>query len=304
MEEIETFVVEHNSTLRLDLFLAQKNPNYSRSYFQKLIQANLVLVNGEPVKKRTFLHIGDEVEIAYAVTQQTDLIPEDIPLDILYEDQDLIAVNKPAGMVVHPGAGNWHSTFVHALLFHCDVAHQDHLRPGIVHRLDKQTSGILIAAKHETSHRLLVSLFAQRAVQKKYWAICFGHTYHRTIHTQIARDPIKRQQMCVVSTGGKEAITEVIPLQQSAQLSWLDIIPYTGRTHQIRVHLQHIHTPIVGDSVYGDLKKNRLYALDRHLLHAYSLKFQHPITHHMLELHAPMPKVMHSFVERINAASI
>lgn len=287
------FVEAYEADLRLDKLLSMRFENLSRTYFQWLISEGYVSVNGVIVKKSAKLQEGDEIEVQFVPTQELDLVAEDIPLDILYEDEHMIAVNKPAGLVVHPGPGNWKGTFVNALLFHCkSLARTDELRPGIVHRLDKETSGVLIAAKTHEMHTLLSAIFADRKVQKHYLAICFGHPKAQTIDAPIGRHPTQRKLMTVVDTGGKSARTHIEVLASNGTMSLLDINLETGRTHQIRVHLKHIHHPIVGDEVYG----KKMPGSTRQLLHAHTLAFTHPITAKPLEIKAPVSEDMAHFI--------
>ncbi|MCB1181056.1 MAG: RluA family pseudouridine synthase [Chlamydiia bacterium] len=284
------FVEPEEEGERLDKFLSLKFPDYSRTYFQHLITKGLVLINGELQKKRTQVNRGDEIEIEFTLPQEIELEPENIPLDILYEDDDLIVINKPAGLVVHPGAGNPSHTFVNALLYHCKIeCETKKLRPGIVHRLDKETTGVLVAAKTEFTHRMLVEQFANRKVEKIYLAICLGNPGNRLIANSIGRHPQKRQEMTVLETGGKMAITEVQTLAYDGKLSVVQLSPQTGRTHQLRVHLKWLKTPILGDTVYGNARINKLYKAKRQLLHAKKLVLTHPRTKNRIELNAPLP---------------
>lgn len=275
---------------RLDKMLVEKFPQYSRTYFQYLIENHLVLVNGEPVKKRIAVKEGDEIEIEFALTAEISLEPQNIALDILYEDDQIIAVNKPPNMVVHPGAGNPKDTFVNALLFHCkNLPFGNTLRPGIVHRLDKETSGVLLAAKTEEAHNKLVALFASRQMKKQYVAICVGNPGDRTIEGNIGRHPTKRKEMAIVESG-KEAITIVKKEASNNVLSYLCLYPQTGRTHQIRVHLQSVGAPILGDKIYGSESVNKKYKVGRQMLHAKSLEFNHPLSGQKMVIEAPIPE--------------
>ncbi len=274
---------------RLDTFLTNRFEGFSRTYFQMLIKNNLVLVNGEPVKKRIKLEEGDEIEIEFALTEESKIEPENIALSILYEDDELIAINKAPGMVTHPAVGNWHGTFVNALLYHCQSLPEHHLRPGIVHRLDKETSGVLVAAKTTSMQQKLVALFASRQVKKKYVAICLGNPGNQVIEGRIGRHPIRRKEMAIIEGGGKEAITRVQTRFCDGKISVIDLYPQTGRTHQLRVHLKSIGCPILGDSVYGNKALNTKYGAQRQLLHAERLllPLEKP-----LELVAPIPEDM------------
>lgn len=275
---------------RLDKLLARHFPGQSRTYFQFLIEQGLVLVNGSPLKKRDKPKPGDEVEICFLLTPEISLEPQDIPLDILYEDEHLLAVNKPAGMVVHPAPGHPSGTFVNALLFHCKrlQVEEGNLRPGIVHRLDKDTSGILLAAKTKEAHQKLVSLFCERKIHKYYRAICIGNPGEGLIEAPIGRHPIQRKQMAVHEKG-KPAISRCKVLEKNSSLSLVEVELITGRTHQIRVHLKHRGAPILGDPVYGSAAMNEKFQMTRQLLHAYRVELVHPITGEALQLTAPLP---------------
>lgn len=280
---------------RLDKILAQRYlQTYSRTYFQYLITEHLVLLNGAPIKKRVKPEEGDEVEILFAAAPEIDITPESLPLDILYEDDAIIVVNKAPGMVVHPAPGNWSGTFVNALLGHCAEIENsgDSLRPGIVHRLDKETSGVLIAAKTLLAQQRLIELFAGRQVYKEYLAICCGNAGKGRIETAIGRHPIHRQRMAVVKEGGKPALTHYETLSFDGALSLVKIILATGRTHQIRVHMQYHGTPVLGDAIYGKPSLNQKFNAQRQLLHAHILRLPHPITKEMMEFVAPVPADM------------
>lgn len=294
---MEELVVESGEEGRLDKFLALRFPDYSRTYFQELIDKHLVLLNGALAKKRALLEVGDEVEVEFILAQIATLEPENIALDILYEDEWLLAINKGAGLVVHPGAGHPAHTFVNALLYHCKhLPKSDHLRPGIVHRLDKDTTGVLLAAKEEVMQRKLVELFAERKMQKEYLAICVGIPPNQLVETKIGRHPTHRKEMAVVSEGGKSAITSIQRLSTDGTLSLVRLFPHTGRTHQLRVHLKWLGTPILGDPVYGSQAANKKYSLSRQLLHAEKLRFTHPMTGQTLEIIAKVPEDMQRFI--------
>ncbi len=276
--------------VRLDKLLSKRFPEHSRTYFQELIEKGCVLVNGVPMKKREIPGVDDEIEVLFALRPQIDLTPENIPLDVLYEDEYLLAVNKPAGMVVHPAPGNPSHTFVNALLYHCQVSHTDALRPGIVHRLDKDTSGVLIAAKTEETHSKLVTLFAERQVRKHYLAIAYGHLQDGIIDLPIGRHTRERQKMAVNLNSGRQALTQCETLLAAGDLSLIKITLLTGRTHQIRVHLAHKNAPVLGDTTYGSSAANQTYQTKRQLLHAYEISFEHPILKKELSFQAPLPQ--------------
>jgi 23S rRNA pseudouridine1911/1915/1917 synthase len=286
---------------RLDKLLTHIFPSHSRTYFQYLISSGLVLVNGLPVKKRECMNVGDEIDICFELTPELSLEAENIPLDVLYEDDHLIAINKPAGMVTHPAPGHPSGTFVNALLYHCKVLPDtDTLRPGIVHRLDKDTSGVLLAAKRMETHQRLVEMFSTRAITKHYLALCIGNPGSRTIDAPLKRHPTKRQEMHVDLTG-KPAISICRVLKEKGDLTWVDVQLITGRTHQIRAHLKSVGTPILGDAVYGRPSVNEKYRAKRQMLHARSITFAHPITDEALHITAPLPADIQIFDPPINS---
>lgn len=305
-DESDSIVIAENEAgLRLDKILAQRfSAIRSRTYFQMLIEEQHVLLNGSPVKKRMLPKEGDEILIHFIVTPEIGLTPEAIPLDIVYEDEHLIAINKPAGMVVHPGTGNWTGTFVNALLYHCKQLYEESqrdpggLRPGIVHRLDKDTSGVLLAAKTSLAQQRLISLFAAREIHKEYIAVCLGNPGDGEIDAPIGRHPVNRQQMAIIEEGKpSRSICKV--LASDSKLSLVRIVLETGRTHQIRVHLKHRNAPVLGDSVYGNAQANSKYNGARQLLHAESLRFKHPITGVMLEIKAAIPSDIQVWMDRL-----
>lgn len=289
--EADSFIVlEEETAHRLDRLLVHRFPSYSRTYFQYLIEEGYVLLNGQVCKKRTKPQKDDEIEICFQWTPEISLAPENIPLTIVYEDEDLIAINKPAGMVVHPACGHPSGTFVNALLHHCQTFHcKDPIRPGIVHRLDKGTTGLLIAAKNPKAHQKLVEAFASRSIQKYYLAITVGRPPEGLIDAPIGRDPIHRKQMAICFEKGKEAKSECRILATSQPLSLVEVRLITGRTHQIRVHLKHHGTPVLGDPVYGSPSANKKFDRHEQLLHAHRLSLIHPISGAPLHLVAPPP---------------
>ena len=291
LEETENFfVTKEESGTRLDKLLSLRFEERSRTYFQYLIEEGCVFLNGNRVKKRTTVSENDEIEIFFLATPGLSLEPENIPLDILFEDEDLLIINKPAGMVVHPAPGHWTSTFVHALLFHCQnlSLSKDDVRPGIVHRLDKDTSGLLLAAKTQKAHQQLITQFHNREIEKEYLALAIGKTPSLTLSASIGRHPVKRKEMCVLEDG-KEATTRFDLLAFNGEISLVLAKPKTGRTHQIRVHLKHLATPLLGDLIYG--KKWRITP-PRQMLHAYQLSFLHPLSKVPMKCRAPLPQDM------------
>lgn len=307
MDEIETeciTITEDEAGLRLDKILSQRFQDAkSRTYFQYLIEQQKVLLNGASVKKRIHPNVGDVVEIHYIYPPQLSLEAEAIPLDIIFEDENLIIVNKPAGMVVHPSIGNWSGTFVNALLHHCtevkslietSESNDASTRPGIVHRLDKDTTGILVAAKNRDALEQMSALFSKREIYKEYLAVCVGNPGNQTIDLPIGRNPKCYKQMAILPTGRK-ALSHCKTLTFDGTLSFVSVQLVTGRTHQIRVHLQSLGTPVLGDPVYGNIKVNKSFGVERQMLHAYCLRFIHPFTNELLEFKAPVPKGMASF---------
>lgn len=296
----EQFTIEEEEEERLDKLLVKRFSGYSRTYFQYLIDAESVSVNGKVMKKRSRPQKGDLIEVTFLNTEEINLTPEPIPLEILYEDEDLICINKPAGMVVHPAPGHPKGTFVHALLHHCQGSPLPgkEYRPGIVHRLDKETSGILIAAKSVQAHQNLIQLFKGREIEKEYLAITIGHPPEGFIEAPIGRHPVRRKEMTVLEEGGKAATTQITPIDKGEHFSLISAKPITGRTHQIRVHLKHAGTPILGDGVYGFPKINEKLMVPRHLLHAMRMKLKHPVKDEILNLSAPLPADMKGLVEK------
>lgn len=291
MEEEYFIVDEATANTRLDKLLAEHySDDYSRSYFQHLIDTGHVTLNGNNVKKQYRPLVGEKIRITFIPPSPIDLTPQNIPLDILYEDEDLIVINKIAGMVVHPAPGNWSGTFVNALLYHCgeNLTSMEGFRPGIVHRLDKETSGVMIAAKNLYTHQKLVEAFSNRSVKKIYHAICLGNPGNGEIDAPIGRHPFKRKEMTILENG-KYAHTQFKTLQFNGKISHVELYPTTGRTHQLRVHLKERRTPILGDTVYGQSVSNKIYKTKRQLLHAWQLSLTHPKTGALLLFQAPYP---------------
>lgn len=283
--------------VRLDAFLAARLPDLSRSRIQTLIREQYIVVNDQPAKPRDAVKTGDRIAIAVPEAVPLDAAPQDIPLDILFEDDDLIVLNKAPGIVVHPAPGNPDGTLVNALLHHC-AGHLSGIggveRPGIVHRLDKDTSGCLVIAKSNAAHQSLVSQFSERSTMEKlYLAVTQGipKPPHDTIFTHLGRHPVNRQKMAVVNPpGGKTAITDyrILATDASTHTALVLCHLHTGRTHQIRVHMHHKGTPLVGDPIYGKPSKTAELA-GRLMLHAWRLSFDHPITGRHLQFEAPIP---------------
>jgi 23S rRNA pseudouridine1911/1915/1917 synthase len=282
---------------RLDAFLAACLPDLSRSRIQVLIREQFIVVNGNPAKPRDSVKPGDRIFIALPEAVPLDAAPQEIPLNVLFEDHDLLVLNKAPGMVVHPAAGNPDGTLVNALLHHCKgklsgIGGVE--RPGIVHRLDKDTSGCLVVAKSDPAHQSLVTQFSERiTMEKLYLAVTQGvpKPDKDTVFTHIGRHPVNRQKMAVVNPpGGKTAITdyEVLATDAATVTALVLCHLHTGRTHQIRVHMHHKGAPLVGDPIYG--KPSKYSGLpDRLMLHAWKLSFEHPITGKRVQFEAPIP---------------
>ncbi len=308
--QVLTFTVpEALSGSRLDKFLSANLPDRSRAYAQKLIEKGFVSLNGRLVKAHHTVKTGDIVEAVLAPPEEPTLEPEDIPLDILYEDECLVVVNKPPGLVVHPGAGNPSRTLVNALLAHCGkLSSGGHpLRPGIVHRLDKDTSGCIIAAKDDVTHQKLANQFLTRQVHKEYRAIVIGcpDEDKGVIETFIARSRRNRKIMAATATEGRSAVTRYRVLESFFHASYLSIEPLTGRTHQIRVHLSHIGHPVAGDRQYARGRNLQHLGIDlpRPMLHAYRLHFNHPRSSERIKLEAPLPQDFQLVLTQLRALS-
>ncbi len=288
---------------RLDKFLSMKLIGYSRSQRQKLIREGNVLLNGGSAEKAgQKLTVGDKIEVFLPDQKADGLVPENIELDILYEDDDVLIVNKPSGMVVHPGAGNMQGTLVNALLaYYPAIRHVGALdRPGVVHRLDKDTSGALIIAKTEKAYKWLVKQFKGRDIEKRYLALVDGcpPTPTGRIEAPIIRDPVARTSMKVGLRGqGKFAVSEYFVIKKFQRHTYLEIHPITGRTHQIRVHLSYLEIPVVGDTVYG--RRQPSIEMDRFFLHARSLSVRLPGERLIRTFEAPLPQNLLMILENL-----
>jgi len=275
--------------VRIDKYLMEKL-EYSRSKVQKMIENGNILVNGNIVKNNYLVKIGDEILIEEFI-EDIDIEPEDIPLDIYYEDDDLIVINKPSGMVVHPAPGHYHGTLVNALMFHCNTLSDINgvIRPGIVHRIDADTSGLLLVAKNNETHIALAQAIEKKEVIREYIALVQGviNEDSATIDAPIGRDINNRKKMAVTSQNSKEAITHFKVLERYKNATLIRCKLETGRTHQIRVHLAYIKHPVVNDPVYGYKKLDDISF--GQMLHAYKIGFNHPKTGNYLEFEAPLP---------------
>ena len=283
-------IIIADEKVRIDKYLIDKT-GYSRSKIQKMIGNGAILVNGEEVKNSYSLSIGDEIEIVDNYEEVIDIGAEDIDLDIVYEDDYLLVVNKPSGMVVHPANGNYSGTLVNALMYHCNkLSHVNgDVRPGIVHRIDKDTSGLLLVAKNDEVHQNLAKQISEKSVLRKYIALVQGviHEDTATIDAPIGRDIHDRKKMAVTSDNSKDAVTHLRVLERYEKATLIECTLETGRTHQIRVHLSYIGHPVVNDPVYG--YKHLDDKEFGQMLHAEAIGFVHPITGKYLEFHADIP---------------
>jgi 23S rRNA pseudouridine1911/1915/1917 synthase len=308
-ERTETLTVDRSQPGgRLDTWLRSKRPEMSRGAIQRLMEEGCILVNGKPAKPTHSPRAGDQIQMRFPEPKPSEAKPEEMALDILFEDDRLIVINKPPGLVVHPASGHEEHTLVNALLHHCG----DELsgiggvaRPGIVHRLDKETSGCMVVAKNDDTHVALSAQFAMRKVEKIYHAILCGEMQRDEgeIHAAIARHSSHRKRMAVEEGTGREAHTSYSVIERLRGATLAEAWPHTGRTHQIRVHFKFLGFPLVGDEIYGPRQNARLteltgYHAPRHMLHAARLSFVHPRTGKQVRFEAPRPE---DFVDALSA---
>lgn len=298
MDKIEK-VYDFKETVRLDVYVAEI-ADISRSRASALIEEGNVKLNGKNANKKDKLKYADTVEIIVPQAKEYNVTAENIPLDIVYEDSDLLVVNKPKGMVVHPAAGNLEGTLVNALMYHCKDSLSGIngvMRPGIVHRIDKNTSGLLIVAKNDAAHIGLAKQIKEHSFTREYEAVVYGKFKNEsgTIDANIDRHPIKRKQMAVVKSGGRNAVTHYCVLDTLNGFTHLRLKLETGRTHQIRVHMAHIGHPVAGDDVYGP--KKVITKLGGQCLHAKKIGFIHPVTNKYLEFESELPEYFKEFIK-------
>ena len=298
----ELFPEIADSGLRIDKYLSTVNEQLSRSYIQKLLKSGLVLVDGKPVKASYQVDEGDVISLDIPEAVEPEIEPENMDLDILYEDQDVILVNKPKGMVVHPAAGHYSHTLVNGLMHHC----KDQLsgingvmRPGIVHRIDMDTTGVIIACKNDMAHNSIAAQLKEHSITRRYQAIVHGVLKDDagTVEGPIGRHPTDRKKMAINHKNGKEAVTHYKVLERFGQATYIECRLETGRTHQIRVHMASLGHPLLGDTVYGSSKNP--YHLQGQALHAMILGFVHPITGEYLEFEAPLPEYFSKLLEKL-----
>ena len=287
---------------RIDKFLSVLVPDCSRNSIQKLIEQGNVTINGVAVNKKYKVSADDEILLITGELKPLDAEPENIPLDIVYEDDDLLVVNKPRGMVVHPAPGNYSGTLVNALLYHCKDSLSGIngvLRPGIVHRIDKDTSGLLIVAKNDKAHMGLAEQIKEHSFTREYNAVICGHLKDNegTVNAPIGRNPKDRKKMCVTMQNSKSAVTHYNVIEEYNGYSHVSLKLETGRTHQIRVHMAHLGHPVAGDLVYGHDKKSA--DLNGQCLHAIKIGFIHPIKNEYMEFSTNLPDYFQNFIEKI-----
>lgn len=304
MEEQYTLVTEAGiNGIRLDKYLSDRLPDaITRSFLQKLIKEEQVTVDGRLQKANYKLKPEQTIQIMIPPAEETAILPEDIPLDILYEDNDLLIVNKPKDIVVHPSAGHYTGTLVNAIMFHCKESLSGingEIRPGIVHRIDKDTTGSLIICKNDESHLKIAEQIKEHSVKRIYRGIVSGTLKESegTVEGNIGRHPIDRKKMALVTKGGKPAITHYRVLEQFKNAAYMEFRLETGRTHQIRVHMASIGHPLLGDTVYGNAKNP--YKLNGQTLHAMTIGFIHPTTGEYLEVSAPIPEYFNALIKKL-----
>ena len=302
MDEFTYEIGVENAGERIDKFLSGELSELSRSYIQKLLKEEQVLVNGRIIKANYKTQSGDYIEFHIPDPEVPDILPENIPLDILYEDDYVLVVNKPKDMVVHPSAGHTSGTLVNAVMAHCG----EHLsgingvlRPGIVHRIDKDTTGALLICKDDIVHRDLAEQLKKHSIKRRYRAVVQGNLKEDegTVNAPVGRHPTDRKKMAINHKNGKEAITHYKVLERFGQATYIECRLETGRTHQIRVHMASLGHPLLGDTVYGSSKNP--YHLQGQALHAMILGFVHPITGEYLEFEAPLPEYFSKLLEKL-----
>ncbi len=299
---LQFVVEEEQSGERIDKFLSETLPELSRSYIQKLIKDNQVTANKKVVKANYKLNAGDVLYLEEPELKEPDILPENIPLEILYEDADFLVVNKPKGMVVHPSAGHYTGTLVNALMYYCKEelsGINGVMRPGIVHRIDMDTTGSLLVCKNDFAHNDIAQQLKEHSITRIYHAIVHGvlKEDEGTIHAPIGRHPIDRKKMSINEKNGKDAVTHYKVIQRFENFTYIQCQLETGRTHQIRVHMSSIHHPLLGDEVYGPTKCP--YKLQGQTLHAKTIGITHPRTKEYIEVDAPLPEYFTKLLKKL-----
>ena len=302
MDKIIFQVEKENAGIRIDKYLSDNMEDISRSYLQKLLKEKSITVNEKEIKANYKVQEGDVVSVSVPEPEEPDILPEEIPLDILYEDDSLMVVNKPKDMVVHPSAGHLSGTLVNAVLFHCKgnlSGINGIMRPGIVHRIDKDTTGALLICKTDTCHRILAEQLKVHSITRKYRAVVQGNLKddEGTIEGPVGRHPADRKKMAINYKNGKEAVTHYRVLERFGNATYIECQLETGRTHQIRVHMASIGHPLLGETTYGSAKNP--YHLQGQALHAMVLGFLHPVTNTYMEFTAPLPEYFLKLLEKL-----
>ncbi len=298
----EFVVAPEEAGVRIDRYLSDQCQDISRSYLQKLLKEQSVLVEEKPVKSNYKVNAGDRISLTLPEIREPEIMPEEIPLNIVYEDKDIILINKPKGMVVHPAAGHYSGTLVNGLMFHCRSelsGINGVMRPGIVHRIDMDTTGVLIVCKNDMAHNSISEQLKEHSITRKYAAIVHGvlKDDEGMINAPIGRHPIDRKKMSINEKNGREAVTHYRVLERFRQFTYIECQLETGRTHQIRVHMASIGHPLVGDSVYGPAKCP--FRLDGQTLHAGVLGIIHPRTSEYMEFTAPLPDYFEELLRKL-----
>lgn len=299
------FVVEeHEVNQRIDVYLANEFVDYSRSFIQKLIDSKKVIVNNKIAKSNYKVKLNDVISVEIPEPQKIEIAAENIPLNILYEDSEIIVINKPQDMVVHPACGHYSGTLVNALLYHCGnnlSAINGMIRPGIVHRIDKNTSGVLVIAKTNNAHQKLALQLKDHSITRKYNAIVFNNLKNDTgtVDAKIGRHHTDRKKMSVTNKNSRTAITHYKVIERFGKYTFVELQLETGRTHQIRVHMSYIGNPILGDTTYGP--KNQPFKLDGQILHAKVLGFIHPLSGKYMEFEAELPDYFKTILTKLRA---
>lgn len=302
METIVLITKEADAGTRLDKYLSLQLSEVTRSFLQKLIKEGYVKVEEQSVKANYKLKPDQKISVTIPPPKETEILPENIPLDILYEDEDLLVVNKPKNMVVHPSAGHYSGTLVNAVMYHCKDSLSGingAIRPGIVHRIDKDTTGSLIVCKNDESHLFIAEQIKEHSIKRIYRGIVSGYLKEQesSIKGNIGRHPTDRKKMAILTDGGKYAVTHYKVLEQWKNAAYMEFCLETGRTHQIRVHMAGIGHPLLGDTVYGNPKNP--YKLNGQALHAMTIGFIHPRTREYLEISAPLPDYFEGLIKKL-----